>query len=171
MRRASLHEGRGDDATRHNATNQQTSKPANQNNIMQTELQKTIAKIASNIFIQTLWEGDPDAWNEWRELSKPDNCFDGESRDDWQPWKSEIRVACICEGQEITGSAFLGGTWEKAGDHPALSNPDISGFERQMTEEALRELLNEMSITGVDGSVTPIRDQIHKAIAHLSTIK
>lgn len=130
---------------------------------MQTELQKTIAKIAPNISIKTIWEDDPDAWSEWRELSKPGNCFDGEDRDNWQPWQSEIRAACICEGREITGSAYLGGTWERAGDNPAISNPEISGYERQMTEEALRELgeqiTNEMLST-----------QIINSIKHLSTL-
>lgn len=137
---------------------------------MQTELQKTLAKIAPNIFIQTIWDDDPDAWSEWRELSKPGNCFEGESREDWQSWQSEIRAACICDGRKITGSAYLGGTWEKAGDNPALSNPEISGYERQMTEEALEELLNEMPIIGIDGNAAPLRAQIDKAIAHLSTL-
>lgn len=134
---------------------------------MQTELQKTLAKIAPNIFIQTIWDHDPDH----HDIREDCDGFDDENPEDWQAWQSEIRAACICEGREITGSTYLGGTWEKAGDNPALSNPEISGYERQMTEEALKELLNEMPIVGIDGNATPLRAQIDKAIAHLSTLK
>lgn len=137
---------------------------------MQTQLQKELAKIAPNICIETIWTEDPDSWIEWRELSQPGNCFDGEDRDDWQSWQSEIRAACICDGITCAGSAYLGGTWEKAGDNPAVSNPDISGHERQMTEEALEELLNDMPIVGTNGNAAPLRAQIDNAIAYLSTL-
>lgn len=137
---------------------------------MKTELQKELAKIAPNIHIQTIWEHDPDAWSEWRELSKPGNCFENESRDDWQPWQSEVRATVICDGEEVTGSAYLGCTWEKAGDDPSVSNPDISGYEPQMTEEALQELQNALPIVGISGSARALREQVHNAIAHLSTL-
>lgn len=131
--------------------------------IMQTQLQKELAKIAPNICIETIWTEDPDSWSEWRELSKPGNCFDGEDRDDWQPWQSQIRATCICNGRTCVGSDYLGGTWEKSGDNPAVSNPEISGYERQMTEGALRELgeqiTNEMLST-----------QIINALKHLSNL-
>lgn len=137
---------------------------------MKTELQKDLAKIAPSISIKTIWEHDPDSWSEWRKLSQPGNCFENEDRDDWQPWQSEIRAACICDGEEITGSAYLGGTWEKFGDEPAISNPEISGYERQMTEEALRELLEAMPIIGHNGTAKSQREQIESAINHLSTL-
>lgn len=130
---------------------------------MQTELQKDLAKIAPNISIRTIWEEDPDSWSEWRDLSKPGNCFENESRDDWQPWQSEIRATAICDGREISGSAYLGSTWEKAGDNPAVSNPEISGYERQMTEEALREL-------GEQFTDEMLSTQIINALKYLSTL-
>lgn len=103
---------------------------------MKTELQKQLAKIAPSICIQTLWEHDHDC----RDIRKDCDGFDDEDPDDWQAWQSEVRATCIHEGEEITGSAYLGGTWEKAGDHPETSNPEISGYEHQMTVEALEEL-------------------------------
>lgn len=133
---------------------------------MKTAIQKQLAKIAPNISIQTIWEHDPDH----HDIRDDCDGFDVENPEDWQAWQSEIRAVCICEGREITGSAHLGGTWEKAGDNPAVSNPEISGYERQMTEEALNELLEAMPIIGFNGSASPLRDQIDKAIAHLSTL-
>lgn len=103
---------------------------------MKTELQKQLAKIAPSICIQTLWEHDHDC----RDIRDDCDGFDDENPDDWQAWQSEVRATCILEGEEITGSAYLGGTWEKAGDHPETSNPEISGYEPQMTVEALEEL-------------------------------
>jgi hypothetical protein len=103
---------------------------------MKTELQKQLAKISPSICIQTLWEHDHDC----RDIRKDCDGFDDEDPDDWQAWQSEVRATCIHEGEEITGSAYLGGTWEKAGDHPEASNPEISGYEHQMTVEALEEL-------------------------------
>lgn len=103
---------------------------------MQTALQKQLAKIAPHIAIRTIWEHDHDHFD----IRKDCDGFDDENPEDWQAWQSEIRATAICDGEEVTGFAYLGGTWEKAGDDPASSNPDISGYERQMTEEALREL-------------------------------
>ena len=100
---------------------------------MKTELQKTLAAIAPSIAIRTIWEHDPDHYD----IREDCDGFDDENPEDWQ---SEVRATAICGGEEITGSAYLGGTWEKAGDNPAESNPDISGYELDMTREALREL-------------------------------
>lgn len=105
---------------------------------MKTELQKRLALVAPSICIETHWEHDPDL----RDIRKHCDGFDDEDPDDWQAWQSEVRATAILESEEITGSGYLGGTFEKAGDNPAESNPEISGYENQMTQEALEELRN-----------------------------
>lgn len=125
---------------------------------MKTELQQTLAKIAPYIAIRTLWEPDPDL----RDIRKDCDGFEDEDPDDWQAWQSEIRASAIVDGEEISGSAYLGGTWERAGDLPEYSNPEISGYEPQMTEEALEDLARLIS-----GYEPAIRGQIDAAIRHL----
>lgn len=107
---------------------------------MKTELQKQLAKIAPSISISTLWEHDPDCGP----ISKDCDGFDASEDEEWQAWQSEIRCTAIVEGEAIEGNAYLGGTWEKAGDSPEVSNPDISGYEPQMTVEALEELQHQV---------------------------
>lgn len=103
---------------------------------MKTDLQKQLAKVAPNVSIETHWSHDPDL----HDIRKHCDGFDDEDPEDWQAWQSEIRVTCIIEGETVNGFSYLGGTWEKADDVPEISNQTISGYERQMTEEALREL-------------------------------
>jgi hypothetical protein len=107
---------------------------------MKTELQKRLAIVAPSICIRTIWEHDADS--RFDELTAPGCCFENESPEDWEAWQSEIECTAILESEEITGSAYLGGTWEEAGDNPAESNPEISGYENQMTQEALKELIS-----------------------------
>ena len=106
---------------------------------MKTEIQKKLAAIAPNITVETLWSYDHDLYD------IRDECdgFDDENPDDWQAWQSEIRATVIQDGEEEVGSAYLGGTWEKAGDEPSKTNPTISGYEPQMIGEALLELPEE----------------------------
>jgi hypothetical protein len=101
---------------------------------MKTQLQKKLALVAPDINIETLWEHDSDCRFE------DEDGLEGENPNDWQCWQSEVKASIIVGGQLVTGSAYLGGTWEKYEDHPSKSNPDISGYENQMTEEALGEL-------------------------------
>ena len=126
---------------------------------MQTALQKQLSKIAPYIAIRTIWKHDTDHFD----IRKDCDGFDDENPEDWQAWQSEIRATAICDGREVTGSAYLGGTWEKAGDNPALSNPEISGYERQMTEEALREL-------GEQITEEILSNQIINALKYLSPL-
>lgn len=125
---------------------------------MKTQLQKELAKIAPSISIETIWEHDIDHGP----VSKECCGFDESEDDDWQCWQSEIRATTIQNGDEVSGSAYLGGTYEKYGDNPATSNPEISGYEPQMTEEALEDLLPLISITD-----RATRNQINKAIKHI----
>jgi len=104
---------------------------------MKTELQKFLATIIPNIAIRTIWEHDPDSGP----ISK--EC-DASEDDDCQAWRSEVRATCIKNGEEIHGSAYLCGTFEKYGDAPEESNPTISGYEPQMTAEALEELKRQI---------------------------
>lgn len=103
---------------------------------MKTQLQKVLATLAPSISIRTIWEHDPDSGP----ISKECDGFDASEDDNWQAWQSEIRATAICNGEEITGSAYLGGTFEKSGDLPEYSNPTISGYENQMTQEALEDM-------------------------------
>ena len=103
---------------------------------MKTELQKQLATIAPSISISTAWEHDPDL----RDIREGCDGFDDENPEDWQAWQSRITAKTIIQGEEIEGNAYLGETWERAGDNPHESNPTISGYENQMTLEALHEL-------------------------------
>ena len=104
---------------------------------MKTKLQTALATIAPSISIRTIWEPDQDSGP----ISSECDGFNPLEDDDWEAWQSEIRATAICEGEEITGNAYLSRTFEKAGDSPEISNPEISGCENQMTQEALEELL------------------------------
>jgi len=133
---------------------------------MKTQLQTELAKIAPSISIKTIWEHDPDCEREFKDLSKnPGDCFYGEKRSNWQPWQSEIRVSSIVGGEELTASEYMGATWEKRSANPERSNPDISGYEPQMTEEALGSLYKQISITAPGAQ--DVAHQITAAIAHI----
>jgi hypothetical protein len=128
---------------------------------MKTELQKRLATVTSSISIVTLWEHDPDCGP----VSKECDGFAPEEDDGWQAWQSEICATAILESEEIEGSAYLGGTFEKAGDNPAESNPEISGYENQMTQEALEELRDRC--TGGTAQAGVILLEIEAALAML----
>lgn len=96
------------------------------------ELLARLAQVAPSIAIETIWERDTDArWDMDPSCGDPD---------DFTAWQSEVRASAIVAGRMVSGSAYLGGTWEKYGDNPAKSNPEISGYLPQMIEEALQEL-------------------------------
>jgi hypothetical protein len=103
---------------------------------MKTKLQLQLAIIAPSICIETIWSHDDDSGP----ISKDCDGFDPSEDDEWQCWQSEIKATVIVDGNEVSGSAHLCGTWEKRGEHPSSSNTEISGYEPQMTEEALDDL-------------------------------
>jgi hypothetical protein len=125
---------------------------------MKTPLQLALATIAPSISIRTIWE-------HMHDIREDCEGFDGEDPNDWQAWQSEVRATTIHKGEEITGSAYLGGTWEKAGDNPAESNPDISGYENQMTVEALEDLpeLSEDLAAQVCAAIEYLKQEAHRA--------
>jgi len=110
-------------------------------------------KIAPSIAIETIWSHDLDA--DFKDLA---DCNCG-PRKNWRAWQSEVKATAINGGLLITGNAYLGGTWERAGKHPSKSNPEISGYLPQMIEEALIMLGSQCRKTD---KVLP---EIHAAIA------
>lgn len=108
---------------------------------MKTELQKQLAVIAPSISIRTRWSLD------WTEPTEDE---------DWTAWQSETTARIITQGEEIVGRATLGGTFEKDGDDPNITNPTTSRYENQMTVEALSEL--------------PESNERNKAIAFILTL-
>lgn len=128
---------------------------------MKTKLQQSLAKIAPYIAIRTIWEHDPDH----QDIREDCDGFDNENPEDWQAWQSEVRASAIFDGEEMTGSAYLGGTWEKAGYVPEESNPEISGYEPQMTAEALEELQKLLP-----AQEETLHAQISAALAHIHNL-
>lgn len=109
-----------------------------------SNLLAALRRAAPSISIETIWRHDTDIHSDIR---KDCDGFENENPNDWQAWRSEVRASAIVEGSLESGSSHLGGTWEKASDNPAVSNPDISGYLPQMIEEALRELRPAFRIT------------------------
>ena len=122
---------------------------------MKTTLQKALAKIAPSISIRTIWEHDHDLID----IRQDCDGMDDADPDDWQAWRSEVQATAFDNGEEVTTSTHLGGTWEKAGDLPEYSNPAISGYENQMTWEALEELA-----TLVTGAT--LKNEVRSAMDH-----
>ena len=123
---------------------------------MKTKLQITLQTIAPSVSIETHWSIDPDC----RDIREECGGYEDENPEDWTAWQSEVRATAIDQGDEKTGSDYLGGTWEKASDLPWRSNPEISGYEPQMTEAALLELRGLVSSPALVA-------EIDAAIAHV----
>jgi hypothetical protein len=102
------------------------------------DLLARLCQVAPSIEIQVLWSHDPDLHDITKDCDMPDDT----DPDDWQAWQSEVQASAIVAGKTVSGSAYLGGTWEKFGDHPSKSNPEISGYLPSMVDEALRDLLS-----------------------------
>lgn len=121
---------------------------------------ETLRTIAPNVAVAVHWSHDDGSFNgagDWTE---------GEDPDEWQVWQSEVVASAILRGQEVSGNANLVGIWEKSSDHPATSNPDISGYLPQMLEEALEELLGQVPEGDWRSS---LRSQIENALNFLKT--
>ena len=106
---------------------------------MNKELKEKLAAIAPSVAFNVIWTHDEDArWSDLAEVMQDEN------PDDWQAWQSEVTAEAIVDGTELTASTYLGGTWEKYGDNPWESNPDISGYLPQMLEKSVDELLKQL---------------------------
>jgi hypothetical protein len=113
---------------------------------MKTALQTTLATIAPLISIQTIWSYDDDAD---MSIFHPGNALENEDPQNWYSWMAEIKAATIHTGEIITASAYLGGIWEKAESIPAEANPEISGYERDLTVGALEQLKEQLPASHV----------------------
>jgi len=131
------------------------------NTIMKTKLQLQLTAIAPLVDVHTLWSRDyDDKWDgpynkDWTE---------GLNAKDWKCWQSELRASIVKNGELVSGSAYLGGTWEKAGDKPHISNPEISGYEPQMTEEALEELLSRIGKHDAESQIKAALKHVRRVI-------
>jgi hypothetical protein len=127
---------------------------------MQSPLQTRLTDAAPQIAIQTIWKHDDDAnFNDIR------HCLPPSARpSQWQAWQSEVRASVITRGQLKQASSYLCGTWERSKNHPQRSNPEISGYEPQMTADALEELRQSLS-----PSDTNLEQQIQSALNLLQT--
>lgn len=108
---------------------------------MKTELDSKqlialVASVAPFVCVCTIWTHDECSGP----ISKECDGFTSDEDDDWTAWNSEVRASLIQDGEMISVSDFLGGTFEKAGDDPAQSNPDISGYFSDMLFSALTGL-------------------------------
>ena len=104
---------------------------------MKSPLQITLQTLAPSICIETLWSLDEYA-------DRMSDACDGEdpaNDDDWMAWQSEVRATAVLAGDMIRGTDYLGGTYERIGDDPSISNPEISGYESGMVYTAVTELL------------------------------
>jgi hypothetical protein len=116
---------------------------------MKTKLQKELAKIISHAVIETIWERDRDGQAEFKKLQAPGEAFENEKQKDWVCWQSEVKVRVISGGKAFEHSTYLSGTWERKGSAPSKVNQNISGYENQMTRDALIAL-KEKGATGLD---------------------
>ena len=127
-----------------------------------SDLLAKLAKVAPSISIRIIWEHDCDMID----IRKHCCGFDDEDPDDWQAWQSEVQAVAIIDGAEVSGSDYLGGTWEKACDHPSQSNPEISGYLPGMIGEALRDLVKQLPVIDTDQTIE-LREEIQSALASL----
>ena len=104
---------------------------------MKSPLHTTLQTLAPSICIETHWSIDEFA-------DRMSDACDGEdpaNDDDWTAWLSEVRATAVLAGDMIQGTDYLGGTYERIGDDPAITNPEISGYESDMVVNAVTELL------------------------------
>lgn len=118
------------------------------------ELLARLAAVAPSVAIETIWEHDADArWDMAPECGDPD---------EFTAWQSEARASGVIGGAVVSGSDYLGGTWEKYEEHPAKSNPEISGYLPQMIAEAVKELGKQVP------TCHPIQKEINAAMRVLA---
>lgn len=116
---------------------------------MKTKLQLELATVAPSISIRTIWEHDPDC----RDIRKECDGMENENPEDWQAWRAKMTATAIAGGEEISGSDYLCGTWEKAGDDPAESNPGVSGYEPDMIVRALEDLRHHCAAPNIQAEI------------------
>lgn len=125
---------------------------------MRTKLQEKLANIAQAVFIETSWEHDTDSrWDDPlnRDWTK------GEDEENWQAWQCEVCALTVYKGRLLEGFGYIGGFWMEVGKDP---DPEMYGYEKQKTAEALSELLDQLK-GAEDSSSEFLRYQLNNAIA------
>lgn len=145
----------------------------NHNHTMKTDhksILATLATLAPSIAFRVEWTPDDDCRFDEHGMTAPGGCFHGEDPADWAAWQSEVTATAIVGGETLTGSAYLGGTWERYGDNPAESNPEISGYLLQMLDEAATELALALPQEALEHyySTRELVDQIENARDYLA---
>lgn len=97
---------------------------------MKTPLQKQLARAAPSILIETLYSEDP--YSPW-DFEDASIC-----QGDHECLNATVRALVVVGGNSVTGSDALGGVWSEIG---GTRDPEIGGYERQMTGAALENLL------------------------------
>lgn len=119
-----------------------------------------LAKLAPSIALSVLWERDTDA--HW-DIDDPEL-----DADDFTAWQSTVTASAIVAGKLVEGHAYLAGTWERYGDKPRESNPEISGYLWQNVGEALDELSKQTKDAGddltrqIDGARSYVKDFLRR---------
>jgi len=106
-----------------------------------TQLQRQLRTITPHIVIQTIWEHDTDLVD----IRTDTDGMDDADPTHWQAWIAEVRASATYMDQDISGSAFLCGIWERADDLPEESNPTVSSYEIDLTIEALYDLAAQLN--------------------------
>lgn len=124
------------------------------------EIITALSTLAPSVCLETIWEHDNDAiWD----IADPTLC-----EEDFRAWQSTVKARAVSIGIMHQGLAYMGGTWEKFGDKPEESNPDISGYFPQMAQEALRELSESLpEFNAEQTSPLPVQIEIGRALAYL----
>jgi hypothetical protein len=133
---------------------------------MKTALQTKLSTVAPYILIRTHWSPDPDAGL----ISQNDDAHNGDDDAIWTAHQAEVRATCILYGEELNNSDYLSGIFERVEMDPASSNPEISGYEAQMTCTALENLSMEIDMFVDSDEKQILIRQIDAALDLISTL-
>ena len=117
---------------------------------MKSELRKRLASVLPCVNIEIVWSPETEIDES---IFEAGNALEKERFEDWFCWQTEARATAIVNGELVTGSECLGGTWERSGDNPEETNPTISGYETDLVIEALHELNAELFSEKYRGTV------------------
>ena len=87
--------------------------------------------------VETIWTKGENQESARRRLKRDVHILSAEGL---TAWDAEVRVTVIMNGALESASNYLLEVFEHNGQHPSRSNPEISGYELQMTQEAFEEL-------------------------------
>ena len=120
---------------------------------MKTNLQNTLALSLPFVIVETFWSLDYEAL--------PSHSAGADL------WLAEIRASAIQAGELLSVSECLYSVEVPIGDHPAISNPTISGYEEFMTTEALKALGQKLSDRALGNIVTGAAERLEHPLGVL----